>query len=175
MSLLNTLVQTTIFLYAEVNNVDVLLALTDSDTDNYITCITAKKLFNIKKTVAKVRNPKNVELFKKLGVDSVISSTYLLAQTILNESSIENIIKTLSIEDEKIVMLEIEVEEEYALVNKQIMDIKFPANINIGCIFRDPHVIIPKGNTIIKASDKLIIISTTAEQDDIVEFIKKKK
>jgi trk system potassium uptake protein TrkA len=160
---------------AEAYNADVLLALADSDTDNYITCITAKRLFNIKKTVAKVRNPKNVELFKKLGVDSVISSTYLLAQTILNESSIENIIKTLSIEDEKIVMLEMEVDDDFALVNKQIMDIKFPTNINIGCIFRDPHVIIPKGNTIIKALDKLIIISTPAEQEEIVEFIQKKK
>ena len=160
---------------AEADNADVLLALSDSDTDNYITCITAKRQFNIKRTVSKVKNPKNVELFKKLGVDSVISSTYLLAQTILNESSVENIIKTLSIEDEKVVMIEMGVEENYMLVNKRIMDISFPKNINISCIFRDPHVIIPKGDTIIKAEDKLIIISTPNEQDEIIEFIKKKR
>jgi len=160
---------------AEAQQADVLLALSDNDTDNYITCITAKKLFNIKKTVAKVKNPKNVELFKRLGIDSVISSTYLLAQTILNESSVENIIKTLSIEDEKIVMLEIGVEEEYAIGNKRLMDIRFPSNINISCIFRDPHVIIPKGDTLIKENDKLIIISTPNDQDEIVEFIQKRK
>ncbi|MBN2268440.1 MAG: NAD-binding protein [Acholeplasmataceae bacterium] len=160
---------------AEVHGADVLLALGDSDTDNYITCITAKRLFNIKKTVAKVRNPKNVEIFKKLGVDSVISSTYLLAQTILNESSVEKILKTLSIEDEKIVMIELGVEADYSLVNKRIMDIQFPKNINISCIFRDPHVIIPNGSTVIKPDDKLIIISTPNEQEEIIEFIRKKK
>jgi trk system potassium uptake protein TrkA len=160
---------------AEAYGSDVLLALGDSDTDNYITCITAKRLFNIKKTVAKVRNPKNVEIFKKLGVDSVISSTYLLAQTILNESSVEKILKTLSIEDEKIVMIELGVEADYSLVNKRIMDIKFPRNINISCIFRDPHVIIPNGSTVIKPEDKLIIISTPTEQEEIIEFIRKKK
>ncbi|MDI6453005.1 potassium channel family protein [Peloplasma aerotolerans] len=160
---------------AEADNADVLLALSDNDTDNYITCITAKRLFNIKKTVSKVRNPKNVELFKKLGIDSVISSTYLLAQTILNESSVENIIKTLSIEDEKIVMLELGVEEDFALVNKRVMDIQFPRNINIGCIFRDPHVIIPKGDTVVRSGDKLIIISTPSEQDEIIEFIQKRR
>jgi len=160
---------------AEAHNADVLIALADNDTDNYITCITAKRLFNIKKTVSKVRNPKNVELFKKLGVDSVISSTYLLAQTIVNESSIENIIKTLSIEDEKIVMLELGVEDDFQLVNKQIMDIQFPKNINISCIFRDPHVIIPKGSTVIKPDDKLIIITTPTEQEEIIDFIQKKK
>jgi trk system potassium uptake protein TrkA len=160
---------------AEAHNADVLLALSDNDTDNYITCITAKKLFNIKRTVAKVKNPKNVELFKRLGVDSVISSTYLLAQTILNESSVENIIKTLSIEDEKIVMIEIGVEPEHHIVNKRLMDIKFPSNINISCIFRDPHVIIPKGDTLIKADDKLIIVTTPNDQEEIVEFVQKRK
>jgi trk system potassium uptake protein TrkA len=160
---------------ANADKADVLIALSDSDTDNYITCITAKKLFNIKRTVAKVRNPKNVELFKKLGVDSVISSTYLLAQTILNESSVENIIKTLSIEDEKIVMLELSVEDKFVLVNKRIMDINFPKNINISCIYRDPHVIIPKGDTVIRAEDKLIIISTPSEKDEIIEYIQKRK
>ncbi|HAX02593.1 MAG: hypothetical protein A2Y45_01865 [Tenericutes bacterium GWC2_34_14] len=160
---------------AECQNADVLLALADNDTDNYIACITAKRLFNIKRTVAKVRNPKNVELFKKLGIDSVISSTYLMAQTILNESSVENIIKTLSIEDEKIVMIEIGVEEDYQLVNQRIMDIPFPRNINISCIFRDPHVIIPKGDTRIKDGDKLIIISTPTEKEEIIDFIQKKR
>ena len=160
---------------AEAQNADVLLALSDHDTDNYVTCLTAKKLFNIKKTVSKVKNPKNVELFKKLGIDSVISSTYLMAQSILNESSVENIIKTLSIEDEKIVMLEVPIKKDFAIVDKQIMDIEFPKNMNISCIFRDPHVIIPNGRTIIQSDDNLIIVTTPDEQDELIEFIQKKR
>ena len=160
---------------AEVYNSDVLIALSDSDTDNYITCITAKRLFNIKRTVAKVRNPKNVDLFKRLGVDSVISSTYLIGQSILNESSIERMIKKLSFEEDKIVMIELEVEKDFSLVNKQIMDIKFPKNINISCIYRNPHVIIPSGSTIIKPEDKLIILTTPNEQEEIISFLQKKR
>lgn len=160
---------------AEAHDADVLLALSDNDTDNYITCITAKKLFGVKRTVAKVKNPKNVEVFKRLGIDSVISSTYLLAQTILNESSVENIIKTLSIEDEKIVLIEIAVEPEYHIVDKRVMDVNFPSNINISCIYRDPHVIIPRGATLIKENDKLIIITTPKDKNEIAEFIQKRK
>lgn len=160
---------------ADVKNADVFLALSNNDTDNYIACITAKRLFNIKRTVAKVKNPKNVELFKRLGVDSVISSTYLLAQTILNESSIENIIKTLSIEDEKIVMLELGIEADYQLVDKKIMDIQFPKRVNISCIFRDPHVIIPDGSTVIQPDDKLIIVTTPDHQDELVDFVQRKR
>lgn len=160
---------------ADCKNADVFLALSDNDTDNYIACITAKRLFNIKRTVAKVKNPKNVELFKRLGVDSVISSTYLLAQTILNESSIENIIKTLSIEDEKIVMLELGIASDYQLVDKKIMDIQFPKRVNISCIFRDPHVIIPDGSTVIQPDDKLIIVTTPDHQDELIDFVQRKR
>jgi trk system potassium uptake protein len=156
-------------------NADLLISLSPVDTENYITCITAKKLFNVKKTVSIVRNPKNVELFKKLGVDSVISSTYVLGQTIKNESSVESILKTLSIEDEKIIMIEISIDAEAKLTDTKIKDIKFPVNINISCIFRDPHVIIPTGETMIKADDRLIIVTTPNEQDAIIDFIQKKK
>ena len=72
-------------------------------------------------------------------------------------------------------MIELGVEADYHLVNKPIMEIEFPKNINISCIFRDPHVIIPKGSTVIKPNDKLIIITTPSEQDEIVEFVQKKK
>ncbi len=160
---------------AEAQNADVLLALSDNDTNNYVTCVTAKKLFNIKKTVSKVKNPKNVELFKKLGIDSVISSTYLIAKTILNESSIENMIKNFAIEDEKIVMLEVPIKNDYAIVNKEIQSINFPNNMNISCIFRDPDVIIPHGQTKILEDDNLIIITTPEEQYKLIEFIQKKR
>jgi trk system potassium uptake protein len=160
---------------AEVEDADVLIALSEKDTDNYIICMIAKKLFNVRKCVSICRNPKNVDLFKKLGIDSVISSTYMLGQLIHNETSFQNVIKTLSMEDEKIVVMEVGIDEEFALVDQQLMNIDFPKNINISCIFRDPHVIIPKGTTMIKANDKLIIITTPSEQEEVIEYLQKRR
>ena len=158
---------------AAIDNADILIALSDKDTENYVICKLAKKLFNVKKCVCIVSNPKNVRVFKKMGIDSVISSTYLLGQTVKTELNVEKWFRTLSIEDEKIVMTEIVVEDKSDIVNKRLMDILFPKNINISCVFRDPDVIIPNGHTVIKAMDKLIIISKPEEQDEIVHFIHK--
>ena len=73
-------------------------------------------------------------------------------------------------------MIELGVEADYSLVNKRNYGHSIsPKNINISCIFRDPHVIIPNGSTVIKPDDKLIIISTPNEQEEIIEFIRKKK
>ncbi|MFP4186862.1 MAG: potassium channel family protein [Acholeplasmataceae bacterium] len=160
---------------AESYGADVVIALSEKDTDNYVTCITAKTKFNVKKCISIVRNPKNVEIFRKLGIESVISSTYMLGQIIRNEASMRNITRTLPLEEEKIVVIEVMIEEDYALVNKPLKKIVFPKNINISCIFRDPHVIIPTGDTMIRAYDKLIVISTPKDQDEIISFLQKKR
>ena len=154
---------------------DIFIALGDRDTDNYAACMLAKKEFNIKKCICTVSNPKNVDIFKKLGIDSVIYSTYLLANKNKSASSLEDVLQTLSIEEDKIVLTEIIVGDLYRISNQKIMDIDFPQNATISCIYREPHVIIPNGSTIIKPKDKLVIISTPSEQEKIIKFIQTKK
>src|SRR3972149_6300014 len=57
------------------NRADVLIAATGADQDNLIICQTAKILYLIPKTIARVNDPKNEELFQTLGVDATVSST----------------------------------------------------------------------------------------------------
>mgnify|MGYP006403897099 CR=1 FL=1 len=78
---------------AQIENCDLFISLAERDVDSYVSCKMAKKIFNAKKCVATVINPKNVELFQTLGVDVAISSTYLLAETIKAKSSFEDLIK----------------------------------------------------------------------------------
>lgn len=160
---------------AGARDADIFIALGEKDTDNYAACRLAKKEFNVKKCICTVTNPKNVDVFKKLGIDSVISSTYLLANSIRSASSLEDVLQTLSIEEDKIVLTEIIINGNYRIANQKIMDINFPKNATISCIYREPHVIIPNGSTIILPKDKLVVISTPEEQEKIVKYIQTAK
>lgn len=157
-----------------VQDADIFIALSENDTDNYVACLLAKRAYNVKKCICIVTNPKNVEVFKELGIDSVISSTYLLGETVKSESSFENIIRQLAIED-NIIMFEVEVQEDALIANKAISTINFPRTANISCIYRNPHVIIPKGDTVVQAFDRLVIVTTPAEQKSIIEFVHEKR
>lgn len=160
---------------ANVEDADIFIALGNVDTDNYVSCLLAKRVFNVKKVICTVNNPKNVELYRELGIDSVVSSTQLLATSVMNESSLEDLIKTMSLEDEQIVLTEVVMRPNFEIVNKRIMDINFPKNGNISCIYRKPSVIIPNGQTIILPKDKLLIVSTPQHQKEILNFIQKTK
>ncbi|MGI6230097.1 MAG: potassium channel family protein [Tractidigestivibacter sp.] len=61
---------------------DVFIALLDHDSDNFVACRTAKKEYGIPKTVCTVRDPRNVTLFKRLGITHAISAARSLAEDI---------------------------------------------------------------------------------------------
>jgi trk system potassium uptake protein TrkA len=64
---------------------DVVVAVTGDDEDNLVVCQTAKRLFNVPRTIARVNNPKNEEIFKKLGIDVTVSSTNIILNIIEQE------------------------------------------------------------------------------------------
>jgi trk system potassium uptake protein TrkA len=61
-----------------VERADAVMAVTGDDEDNLIALQLAKQAFNVPLTIARVNNPANVEFFKALGVDEVVSATEIL-------------------------------------------------------------------------------------------------
>ncbi|MEM1485764.1 NAD-binding protein [Oscillospiraceae bacterium PP1C4] len=88
---------------AGIKGSDILIALTPNDADNLAICQTAKRIYGVKKVVCTVFSPKNVEVFKKLGVNTVISASNMLACYIEQAFTAESLRKTLSIENEQVI------------------------------------------------------------------------
>ena len=150
---------------------DVFIALCKKDTDNLVSCLLAKRIFNAKKTICVVDDPKNVDYFKALGVDSVISSTYLLAQSVMSESSVESLTKTLSIDNDKVIVVEKTILSKYAICGRFIKDIRFPKYASIACIYRQVQIIIPSGSVMIEPKDTLVMITAPSNANALVRYI----
>ena len=156
---------------AEIYDFDILISLVEKDQDNFAICQTAKKVYHIKKVVCIVTDPKNVDIFKKLGLDTVISATYSISKLIEQASTIESLMNTLALENEKIIMSEVLIDKNYLSVGKKLSEILFPKNSIISCILRDNSMIVPNGSTTINFGDKLFIISTPENQKESLKSI----
>ena len=64
---------------------DMFIAVTDEDEDNLVACQVAKHKFNVPRTIARINNPKNEKIFKKLGIDVTVSSTNIILEHIAEE------------------------------------------------------------------------------------------
>ena len=66
---------------------DVLVACTQSDEDNLVISLLAKKRFNVPRVIARVNDPANDELFNhSWGVDALVSPATALVSMIRQES-----------------------------------------------------------------------------------------
>jgi trk system potassium uptake protein TrkA len=156
---------------AEVAGFDLMIALTPQDADNLVICKLAKQAYGIKRAFATVSNPENVEVFKKLGINTVVSATYILSGIIEQMASVDQLANYLPLENGKVQLLEIPVKKEYGISGIQIADVGFTDDAIVGCIIRGGNVIIPKGRTEIRTDDKLIILTTSDSQSKVLECL----
>ena len=66
---------------AGIRRADVFVATTGQDDDNLVSCEIAQRVFNVPRCIARVNSPKNIRIFKEVGIEFV-SSTSLIANLI---------------------------------------------------------------------------------------------
>ena len=144
---------------AHASKADSVIAVTGQDQDNLISCQLAKKIFHVPKTVARVNNPKNAEVMKKLGVDIPISSTDNIARLLEREVDTARIKSLLSLNRGEASLCELMIPDNYVLSGKRLFELDIPEDAVIAAIFRQDKLIIPRGNAQIISGDKVLVIA----------------
>lgn len=144
---------------ANASKADSVIAVTGQDQDNLISCQLAKKIFHVPKTVARVNNPKNAEVMKKLGIDIPISSTDNIARLLEREVDTARIKSLLSLNRGEASLCELMIPDDYVLSGKRLFELDIPEDAVIAAIFRQDKLIIPRGNAQIISGDKVLVIA----------------
>ncbi len=144
---------------ANCQDADFLIAVTGKDENNLIACEIAKKKFNVKQTVSKVNNPKNIEMFIRLGVDKPVSSTQILADIIEHEVEYIGMSIAFDIANTTKSIIEFNLSIKSAAVDKMLRDYVFPGGSRIVMITRkDGSVVMPHGDVYMRSGDKILMI-----------------
>lgn len=151
---------------------DAVIAVMGQDENNLVCCQMAKKLFGVKKAIAKVNNPKNAEALKQLGIDIVISATDNIIRELEREVDLSAIKELIHLGEGEASILEITLPESYALDGTALQDIKLPLDCNIACINRGGRTIIPRGRTTLKSGDILLVVTLGKEEKELRRALK---
>ncbi|MBB6218135.1 trk system potassium uptake protein TrkA [Anaerosolibacter carboniphilus] len=151
---------------------DIVIAMTTEDPNNLVICQIAEKMFKVKKTFAMVNDPKNIDIFKQLGVNNVISTADIISSFIEQKISIDDITNLFPIEEGKVAAMEIEISTNFPIVGKQLKEIEFPRDATIGCIIRGGQAVIPRGDTTVEEDDKLIILCLPMAQSEVLKTLR---
>ncbi len=143
---------------ADILEAEALISVTGQDEDNLIACQLAKKRFHVKRTVARVNNPKNATVMKQLGVDIPISSTDNIARLLEREVDTSAIKQLVPLNRGIASLNELQIPSNYKLHGVRLSELRLPEESIIVSISRDGELIIPRGNTQILSDDKILVV-----------------
>lgn len=143
---------------AHCEECDAFVSVCGADESNLIACQLAKKVFDVKKTVSRVNNPKNAEILKQLGVDIALSSTDNIARLLEREVETDKISQLMSLTGD-VSLTEINIPENFPYNGKSLSAITLPADVNIVSVTRGGKVFIPRGHTKIFIGDKVLCLA----------------
>ena len=169
---------------AKVNESDLVIGVTSSQTTNITFCMLAKQL-GCKRTIARISNTEFIDnqdsiRFSELGIDELISPEELAAeeiQLLLNKSAFND---TYEFEGGKLIMVGVSLQKTAPFVGKMVKE--------AAQIFSELHfmpialkrlgtqfTVIPRGDTIFKEGDQVYFITTTEGVDELYKLTDKKK
>ncbi len=151
---------------------DCVIAVTGRDESNLVCCQVAKNRFGVKKTIAKVNNPKNADALKELGVDIVISATDNIIQLLDHEVDLSSMKEIMPLEGNEASIVEVTLPEKYAFEGKALSQLEIPPSCNIACISRGGRTIIPRGGTMLLSGDVLLVVMMNNAEKELRKALK---
>ena len=153
--------------HAGAARADVVVAVTGEDEDNLVICQLAKQKFQVGRTIARVNNPKNEELFRLLGIDVTVSQTNHILNLIGQAIPERTFIHLLNLRHESLAIIEATISERSPVANMAIDDIELPIDCAIAAIERGNDLIVPSSSTVIKPGDEIIAVAHRAQEDEL--------
>lgn len=150
---------------AGVQYADLFIAVTPEETRNITCCILAHAL-GAKKTVARIDNaeytsPQYSDLFRNMGIDSIIYPEALAASEILDGLKRSWVRQYWEVQNGALIMLGIKLRESAGILNIALKDLCGPGTpYHIVAIKRGEDTVIPGGNDELKLGDIAYFMTT---------------
>jgi len=151
---------------AGTGRADMLIAVTGDDEDNLVACQVAKYKFKVPRTIARIRNPKNETIFKKLGIDVTVSSTSIILEHIEHEVPSHPLMHLLTIREKGLEIVDVKIPPGSTNIGKTIKQLSLPAESILSLIIRQERKpTVPKADTILQAGDQVIAVTPPESED----------
>ena len=156
-----------------MDDVGMLIAVTDSDEVNLLACAVAK-IAGIPRTIARVRDNDYLDAANKkvqdsLGVDLIINPEMVTAHEIMHVLQTPAALDVEDYASGAVRLMEFKMRHNVAYCGQTLKDITFPPSVLVVGILRNGEMIIPHGNSPLQAGDNVFFLGA---RDSIADIAK---
>ncbi len=145
---------------AGLDKANVIVACTDDDAANLVICYLARTMFKVRRTVARINNPRNAWLFdQNFHVDETINQADVMAHLIQEEMSLGDMMTLLKLRRGRYSVVEEKVPPGAKAVGIQLKDLGLPDQCVIAAIIRNGQITLPRGTTALEEGDEVLAVT----------------
>jgi trk system potassium uptake protein TrkA len=148
---------------------DAFVAVTGNSETNILTCIVAKRM-GVQKTIAEIENIDYIQLAESMGIDTVINKKLITASRIFRYTMSTEVSAIKCLTGSEAEVLEFIVKPDSAVTKGKVKDIHFPKDAIIGGVVRGDSSYIAKGDTEIKAYDRVVVFALPSAINKVGKF-----
>ena len=137
---------------------DIVAAVTGDDEDNLVICQMAKHHFDVRRTIARVNNPKNEDLFRHLGVDEIISPTRMILGSIEQDIPVHELLHLAALGGGELEIIEAQLQDGSPAVGRAAGDLSMPEGCSLFAVIRDGVATPLRPDMTLRVGDKVIAI-----------------
>lgn len=145
---------------ADIQHAQVFAATTPNDAQNLAMCYLVRERYGVKRTIARVNNPRNAWLFNDMfHVDVAVNQADILARLIEEEMSMGDMMTLMKLRRGKYSLVEEKIPPKAMAIGVAIKDLDLPTNCVIAGIIRNGDLMIPRGITTLMEGDEVLAIT----------------
>jgi trk system potassium uptake protein len=152
------------------NRAEVVCAVTGDDEDNLVICQVAKNLFSVGRTIARINNPKNEEIFRRLGIDVAVSTTEVILSVLEQELPSESIVPLLRLRHADVEIVEAFVPTDAPVVGRALRELDLPQESTIALVIRAGTPIFPDSSTVLEPRDEVLAFTRSTHEAELREL-----
>ena len=145
---------------AGLDKANVLVACTNDDATNLVLCYLARTMFNVRRTVARINNPRDAWLFdQSFHVDETINNADVMAHLIQEEMSLGDMMTLLKLRRGRYAVVEEKVPAGAKAIGKPIKDLGLPDQCIVAAIIRHGQITLPRGISTLEEGDEVLAVT----------------
>ena len=150
---------------AGAGRADLLLAVTGEDEDNLVACQVARHMFHVPRIVARINNPKNELIFRKLGIDGTVSATSAIMSHIEQELPTHPLISLLTLR-RGFEIVEIRIPPDSGVAGLPLRDVLLPHQSLIwGIVDSEGNPKAPTAETVLHPGDEVVAVTLQESEE----------
>lgn len=150
-------------------DMDAFIAATGDDETNIISCLMARHL-QVPRIISLINRATYTPILPSIGIGAYISKQLLTVNGILKFIRRGEIVSVASIPGIAAEAIELIAREGSKITRQPLSDVSFPQNAIIGAVMRQNEVIIPIGETQIRAGDKVVVFALPSAVREVEKF-----